>query len=121
MTSTQELVKDVQAKDVISDKREVRKGGAALGNLVLMGEKNKAAFYVRMVKYLFAQDKYDSIDIQGRGEFGILRVSQVATTLTRWGYCTISNVTTQAFPSLRVSLKKSDQFDTVHAAFQVEI
>lgn len=118
MTSTQEQVKDVQvAKDVAPEKREKEAKQGHLGNLVLMGEKNKAAFYVRMVKYLFASGKYDDIDIQGRGEFGILRVSQVASTLTRWGYCSVTKIRTQAYPSLRVSLKKSEEFETVHAAF----
>ena len=124
MTST-EQTKEILVKEASPDKRdsklEVKKNGSHLGNLVLMGEKNKSAFYVRMVKYLFAQGKYEDIDIQGRGEFGILRVSQVATTLTRWGYCSITKMTSKAYPSLRVSLKKSDQFDSIHEAFQIEV
>ena len=94
---------------------------SSLGNLVLVGEKNKPGFYARLVKNLFAQNKYEQIEIQGRGESGILRVSQVVSILTRWGYCELVKIKTAPSPSLKVCLKKTADFDDIHADFQKQL
>jgi len=46
-----------------------------LGNTVLVGGRNKPGYYAGLVKNLFAADKYAEIELMGRGEMGVMRVS----------------------------------------------
>ena len=75
-----------------------------------VGNKNLASFYVRMVKRLLSNRQ--TIELQGKGETGIMRVTQVQNILVRFGYCNIKRVKTGPYPALSVVLEKAETFDT---------
>ena len=87
------------------------------GDTVSVGAKNQPAFYVRMVKRLLSDGGKTKIELQGRGEMGIMRVTQVQNILTRFGYCELLRMKTGPYPALSVHLKKAETFDDRQAAF----
>jgi hypothetical protein len=91
------------------------------GNVVSVGAKNQSAFYVRMVKRLLSAGVHDKIELQGRGEMGIMRVTQVQNTLCRYGYCKLERLMTGPYPALVVVLSKAEGFDEQNEAFNRQL
>ena len=91
--------------------------------MVLVGARHKPGFYAGLVKNLFAQDKYEEIVLQGRGEKGVLRTTQSASILTRWGYCEVLRLKTKMDrgPTLKVVLRKAATFEEQHSSYQKQI
>ena len=84
-----------------------------LSNLILVGKRHKPGFYAGLVKNLFAQNKYEDIVLQGRGEQGVSHATQTASILIRWGYCEVRRLKTkmEKGPVLKIVLTKAATFD----------
>ena len=89
--------------------------------MLLLGRRSYF-FYLNFVKSILAYKKHESVELHGMGNEGNVKVTHVANALTKWGYVTITNISThhKLGSSLRVIIKKTQDFQKLFDEHDVQ-
>jgi hypothetical protein len=55
-------------------------------------------------------NKHETLDLQGFGHTGMAKLTQVINILSTWGYIAVSKIKTRPDPCLKITVKRSDDF-----------
>ena len=61
------------------------------------------------------------LELHGLGEMAIQKTASAISILTRHGYCEVVRIKTGPSPSLRISIKPSEKFNSTYEAFADEL
>ena len=103
--------------------REPRKPHEDLPNTtnVLLVGRRPAMYYLNLAKSLINLKKHEEIQLHGISSLGNAKVAQAASTLVKWGYVTLTRISTShaAGSSLKATIKRADNFQQIFDNFEV--
>ena len=88
-------------------------------NVLLVGRR-PAMYYLNLAKTLIHLKKHDEIELHGMGASGSQKVAQAANTLVKWGYVTLTRISTHhaAGSSLKATIKRAENFQQIFDDFE---
>ena len=89
-------------------------------NVLLVGRR-PAMYYLNLAKSLINLKKHEEIQLHGVGSYGNAKVAQAASTLVKWGYVTLTRISTThaAGSSLKATIKRAENFQQLFDDFEV--
>jgi hypothetical protein len=95
-------------------------------NIIFVKQERSTKFYVYLVKQLFHNEKYDTVQLHGAG-FNIFSVIKVAEIISRFKYADIARIKTKAIENsqmgqksakLIITLSKTADFEKLYKEFE---
>lgn len=63
-----------------------------------------------MIKSLLNENKHQDFELQGYQAAGMSHLTRVVNVLTEWGYCQLVKIRTNPAPCLKITIKRTEDF-----------
>ena len=77
--------------------------------------------YVRIVKNVLNLNKHETLILQGFRPEGMAKLTQVVNVLSTWGYIQVVRIKTRPDPGLKITVKRTADFQKNFDDFSAQI
>ena len=77
--------------------------------------------YVRIIKNVLNLDKHEDLELHAFGNQSMARLTQVVNVLSTWGYIRVVRIKTRPDPCLKISVKRSADFQKLYDEFAAQL
>ena len=81
-----------------------------LSNVLTIGTRLDVRVYVKMIKALLNENKHQDFQLLGYQAAGMSHLTRVVNILTEWGYVQLVKIRTNPAPCLKITIKRTDDF-----------